>query len=222
MPALITTADGSSTLHSNQFDALYHSKHGAIQESQVVFIEAGLHQKMLQHTALSILEMGFGTGLNALLTYLEAERHDLHITYTGVEAYPISLALAQQLNYIEQLGASPVDAAAFLQMHAADHEHQAISGRFSFGKAIQPFETVTADGRYDIVYYDAFAPAVQPQLWNAEAFQRAFQALRPGGLLPTYCAKGVVKRTLKANGFEVEALPGPIGKREITRATKPA
>lgn len=221
MPKLITTADGSATLHSQQFDALYHSKHGAVQESQVVFIEAALHHQMEQHQTLSILEMGFGTGLNAFLTYLEAQRYALTIAYTGIEAYPIPLALAQELNYIKALEATPNDQAAFLQMHTYQDTRLSLSDRFSFCKQVQSFEHLDAIAEYDIIYYDAFAPAVQPQLWEEEAFQRAFQALRPGGVLTTYCAKGVVKRTLKAVGFVIEALPGPIGKREITRAIKP-
>lgn len=221
MVELIVTEDGSSTLKSNQFEALYHSRHGAIQESQVVFIEAGLHRQLAQHKTLDILEMGFGTGLNAFLTYLEVKDRDVSIHYTSVEAYPIPMAAAESLNYVEQLNGTTEDGAVFLQMHAFENTPTALSDAFVFTKAVQPFEAIVAEAAYDLLYYDAFAPAVQPQLWDTEAFERAFRALRPGGVLTTYCAKGVVKRTLKACGFEVEALPGPIGKREITRAIKP-
>lgn len=217
----IVTGDGSSTLKSNQFEALYHSKHGAIQESQVVFIAAGLQYQLTQKNHLEVLEMGFGTGLNALLTYLEVKDRPVSVRYTGVEAYPIPQAMAESLNYVEQLQGTPEDQAVFLQLHAADATYLELSDPFAFRKLIQPFEAIEAEAAYDLLYYDAFAPAVQPQLWDAAAFQRAFRALRPGGVLTTYCAKGVVKRTLKACGFEIEALPGPIGKREITRAIKP-
>lgn len=221
MTELLTTEDGSSTLKSSQFEALYHSKHGAIQESQVVFIEAGLHRQMNRKGLISVLEVGFGTGLNAFLTYLEAQRHHLQITYTGVEAYPIPSALAAQLNYPELLQANAVDQLAFQQMHELKNVQVPISPQFLFCKAVHTFEAIEVKEAYDVVYYDAFSPSVQPELWELEAFQRMYQAMRPNGVLTTYCAKGAVKRTLKAVGFEIEALPGPIGKREMTRAIKP-
>ena len=221
MQELHTTGDGSSTLKSTQFDALYHSKHGAIQESQVVFLQAGLYHQMERFEPLSVLGIGFGTGLNALLTYLAAAERQYPIAYTAVEAYPIGMDLVAQLNYIDQLNASAADQQAFEQMHQATGPALALSPYFSFEKKVASFESIEAQSAYDVVYYDAFAPAVQPELWDLPAFERMHRAMCPNGVLTTYCAKGSVKRALKAAGFDLEALPGPIGKREITRAIKP-
>jgi tRNA U34 5-methylaminomethyl-2-thiouridine-forming methyltransferase MnmC len=220
MSEIIPTKDGSNTLKSSQFDALYHSINGAVQESQVVFIEAALHYKAQQKPSLSVLEIGFGTGLNAFMTYLEAKKKAWQIQYTGMEAYPISPSVAQTLHYPTLLEATEQDAAAFLKMHEIENVRVPISPLFSFAKAVHPFESLDAHALYDIVYYDAFAPSIQPHLWQEEQLQRIYHALKPAGVLTTYCAQGAFKRTLKALGFTVEALPGPAGKREMTRAIK--
>ena len=220
MAEIIPTKDGSNTLKSNQFDALYHSINGAIQESQIVFIEAALYHKAKQHTALSILEIGFGTGLNAFMTYLEAQDQGWNIQYTGMEAYPIDVETATQLDYPILLEASEEDAALFLKLHQEEKAMTALTPFFSFTKQVQAFETLEAIEEYDVVYYDAFAPSIQPHLWQEEQLTRIYRALKSGGVLTTYCAQGAFKRTLKAIGFSLEALPGPAGKREMTRATK--
>lgn len=220
MTKIIPTGDGSPTLQSEQFEVTYHSIHGAIQESQVVFIDAALDHLAAQKTDLSILEMGFGSGLNALMTYLEAEKRQLNIQYTTLEAYPIILELATQLDYANRLQA-PESHQVLLDMHALGHdEWKQFSPHFQFKKLLQRLEDFEATAAFDIVFYDAFAPAAQPELWEPECLGKLYQALRPGGVLTTYCAKGAFKRALKALGFEVEALPGPIGKREMTRAKK--
>lgn len=222
MSDIVPTKDGSNTLKSSQFDALYHSINGAIQESQIVFIEAALYHKAAQQSALSILEIGLGTGLNAFMTYLEAQKQGWQIQYTGLEAYPIDATTAQQLNYPTLLEASEEDAALFLELHqeAAAQTRVVLSPSFSFSKVVQPFEALDAVEEYDIIYYDAFAPSIQPHLWEEEQLKKVYQALKVGGVLTTYCAQGAFKRTLKAIGFTLEALPGPAGKREMTRATK--
>ncbi len=220
MSEIISTKDGSNTLKSSQFDALYHSINGAVQESQVVFIEAALYHKAAQQPSLSILEIGFGTGLNAFMTYLEAQKNGWSIQYTGMEAYPIEEAVAQQLHYPALLEALEEDAAVFLQLHHPEAPMRAITPLFSFTKAVKPFEGIKEQALYDIVYYDAFAPSIQPHLWQEEQLRRIYAALKPGGVLTTYCAQGAFKRTLKAIGFTIEGLPGPAGKREMTRATK--
>lgn len=220
MADIIPTKDGSNTIKSSQFDALYHSINGAMQESQIVFIEAALYHKAQQSSKLSILEIGFGTGLNAFMTYLEAQQQGWSVQYTGMEAYPIDAATAQQLNYPTLLEASEEDAAVFLQMHQVEGPMAALSSHFSFTKVVQPFESLDAVEEYDMVYYDAFAPSIQPHLWQEEQLARIYKALKPEGVLTTYCAQGAFKRTLKALGFTLEGLPGPAGKREMTRATK--
>jgi tRNA U34 5-methylaminomethyl-2-thiouridine-forming methyltransferase MnmC len=216
---LLDTQDGSHTLLSKKFGVSYHSKYGAIKESQHVFIDAGLKARMLRDKEpISILECGFGTGLNALLAYLCAEQHQRIITYEGVEAFPITLEVASSLNYPQIL---QVPQAPFIKMHeVAWNQQQKLSSYFSFQKTLGKFEEQTYEHQFDVLFFDAFAPTAQPELWDLNLLSKAYKALRPGGVLVTYCAKGVVKRTLKAVGFRVETLPGPPGKREMTRGVK--
>lgn len=219
MTTIIQTEDGSNSIQSAKFEATYHSIHGAIQETQTVFIDAALTYKAENQTKLSILEIGLGTGLNAFMTYLEAKKAGLDIHYTGIEAYPIALEVAQQLNYVELLEV-PEEQAQFLKLHAYPNEWVNLSPSFQFYKQIGRFEDLKAQAQFDIIYYDAFAPSVQPELWEIELLEKMYQALKPNGVLTTYCAKGVFKRALKQVGFKVEGIPGPIGKREMTRAIK--
>jgi tRNA U34 5-methylaminomethyl-2-thiouridine-forming methyltransferase MnmC len=218
---LLITQDGSHTLLSGKYGVSYHSRYGAIQESMHVFLQAGFFPKVLPARAVSILEIGFGSGLNALLTLLESRRLDCQVQYDTVEAYPISIEQAASLNYPELL-LQPDVKAVFLQMHQSGHgELQQLQPQFSFRKWIQLFEAIDFQESFDVIYFDAFAPETQPALWNGDIMGRMFRALRPEGVLVTYCAKGAVKRTLKAEGFVIEAIPGPPGKREMTRAIKP-
>lgn len=219
MNNIITTEDGSHSLESTKFGVTYHSIHGAIQESQVVFIDAALNYQMDKKDALSILEIGFGTGLNAFMTYLEAKKRDLKIEYIGVEAYPIDALTLEQLNYAEELDAI-TEREALLSMHSATIQPISLLPNFSFHQKIATFESLDYKGKFDIIYYDAFAPNAQPELWEESMLVKMFDALKPGGVLTTYCAKGAFKRSLKKIGFTVEALPGPKGKREMTRAIK--
>lgn len=220
--ALIETQDGSHSLLSGVFGVSYHSKYGAIQESSHVFIQAGLHWKVLHSKQLRILEIGFGTGLNAYLTLLETQRLGLKVFYETIEAYPISIEQAAALNYPLILEQSAPPPTLFMQLHEAPFgEANLITTRFHLLKLQMNFGDIQYSNAFDLVYFDAFAPDAQPELWEQPMLQKIFVALAPGGVMVTYCAKGYVKRNLKAVGFQVEALPGPPGKREMTRCVKP-
>lgn len=218
--SIFETEDGSHSLFSEQFGVSYHSKYGAIQEAQHVFINAALRFKAVIQKEISILEIGFGTGLNAYMTLLEATKRDLSIEYTAIEAFPISMQQASTLNYSTLLN-DEVSPSHFLQMHSADWAKPIrITEQFQFIKQQIKFEAIDFNNQFDIIYFDAFAPNSQPELWEADMLGIMYKALKKDGVLVTYCAKGVVKRTLKAVGFQIEALKGPPGKREMTRAIK--
>jgi len=220
MPRIFETQDGSHSIFSEKYSVGYHSKYGAVQESRHVFMEAALHFKALLKKELAVLEIGFGTGLNAFMTYLEAKELQLTIRYVAVEAYPVSLKQAERLNYPNQLNAQD-ETASFLKMHCSDWETVVqMNNFFTFEKVKRHFETISYQNQFDIIYFDAFDPDAQPELWERKLLQKMYDALLPGGILVTYCAKGAVKRTLKAVGFEIESLKGPPGKREMTRASK--
>lgn len=218
----ITTADGSLTIHLPEWDEHYHSKHGAIQEALHVFIAMGLKPFVSKpyQNPLSILEIGFGTGLNALLSLEFAKEYDLQIAYTGIEAYPLPETLIKQLNYTQQIG---IDSKEFLQLHASAWEQASnIHPNFELTKMERRFEEIDFTNRFDLIYFDAFGARVQPELWTEPIFNKMIHALKPKGVLVTYAAKGSVRRAMQTVGFEVERLPGPPGKREMLRATKPA
>ncbi len=215
---IIITSDGSTTIQIKDWNEQYHSKHGAIQEAYHVFIDSGL--SLFKNQALSILEIGFGTGLNAFITYIEAPKLGLEVNYVGVEAYPIKSEELQRLNYVSQLKAEAF-AKDFLLMHDADWEKEvAISDRFSLHKQQKDFAEITIENSFDLVYFDAFGARVQPELWTETIFAKMFRAMKNDGVLVTYAAKGSVRRAMQAVGFYVERLPGPPGKREMLRATK--
>ena len=210
------------TIHLPGWNEYYHSKHGAIQESKHVFLQTGLQHfcKLYKGQHLSILEIGFGTGLNALLTSLEAEVLNKTIRYDGVEAYPISFDEVQELNYPEQLDVAPTD---FLKLHEVPWEtSQQITPLFVLHKQQKFFKDITSKQVYHLIYFDAFGARVQPELWTQEVFKTMYDALKNNGVLVTYAAKGSVRRAMQAVGFLVERLPGPPGKREMLRATKTA
>lgn len=216
----ILTADGSHSLRSEQFGVSYHSVHGAIQETQHVFIDAALRPKAVIQRKIKILEIGFGTGLNALMTLVEAHKRNLKINYTAYEAYPPTAELIQSLNYPDLIETEVIKG-SFHQLHqCAWEEKQKLTPHFKIRKCQQDFEQIEAQSAFDIIYYDAFAPDAQPHLWEIPMLTKMYNALKPDGFLVTYCAKGSFKRNLKAIGFVVEALPGPPGKREMTRAVK--
>lgn len=218
---LLVTSDGSHTILSSRYGVSYHSRFGAIQESRHVFIESALRYKAVQQNQVSVLEMGFGSGLNALLTLEDSRGKNIRIDYTAVEAYPIAPEQARELNFVEVLG-RPELQAPFLQMHDApwDMPVSLLEG-FTFTKWKALFEEFDTDLRFDVIYFDAFAPNTQPELWEIPLLEKMFNVLHPGGILTTYSAKGSVKRNLKAIGFTIESLEGPPGKREMTRAHRP-
>nr|WP_321227646.1 tRNA (5-methylaminomethyl-2-thiouridine)(34)-methyltransferase MnmD [uncultured Psychroserpens sp.] len=220
---IITTADGSKTIQIEDWNEQYHSVHGAIQEANHVYIKHGLlffSSEMLaqQKSEISILEIGFGTGLNALLTQLKAEELKLKVNYVGVEAFPISSEELEQLNYAVELQV-PSDKLNQLHSCSWEEEHE-ISEAFKLKKQQQFFKDISAENKFDVIYFDAFGARVQPELWTEEIFKIMYKALKQNGVLTTYAAIGKVRRTLIALGFEVERLDGPPGKRHMLRAVK--
>ncbi len=215
---LVETGDGSHSLYVPALDEQYHSRHGAYNESQHVFIEMGLQAVDPVREPLRILEIGFGTGLNALLTLAATERK---IEYIGVEAYPLAWEEAEKLNYPELVGGENAEK-WFEWLHQSPWEVpvNASNRPFSLTKHQADFFEFELEGPVDLVYFDAFAPNKQPELWTEAMFQRMADFMAPGAVLTTYCAKGAVRRAMQSVGLEVERLPGPPGKREMLRATQ--
>lgn len=214
---LIITEDGSHSLHHNMLNETYHSIHGAIQESGHIFIEAGL--KKCAKDSLHILEIGFGTGLNAFLTLLEIESTQQKIQYTAIELYPLSTESACLLNYPDLLAPERKD--VFYQLHTAPWQnHIQLTSQFELFKVQGDFTSMTLTGQYDLIYFDAFSPMKQPEMWTEDRFHMLYKNSNSGAILTTYCAKGIVRRALQTAGFFVERIPGPPGKREMLRATK--
>ncbi|MAO08870.1 MAG: SAM-dependent methyltransferase [Alteromonas sp.] len=215
-----TTGDGSVTIHLPEWNEQYHSKHGAINEAVHVFIESGLQYFLQQRSIknISILEIGFGTGLNALLTQIFSEEKQLSVHYTGVEAYPVALCEASKLNYPKLLNTPE---AKFLKLHEAIwHKPASLSENFYLTKREQFFSEIEDKECFHLIYFDAFGARVQPELWTETIFSKMYRALKKNGVLVTYSAKGSVRRALQSVGFNVERLPGPPGKREMLRAIK--
>ena len=215
---LMKTNDGSMTIHLPEINEQYHSKHGALQEAQHVFIKMGLEHKRKDSNFLNVLEIGFGTGLNCLLT-LE-NNIDLNIHYTAVEAYPVSKEEWQAMDYGNLLGSKQSSYNYELLHQSQWGEATAIESNFILNKQQKTFQEIDEDQSIDLIYFDAFGPRVQPELWTVEIFRIMYNALKEGGVLTTYCAKGSVRRAMQAVGFTVERLEGPPGKREMLRATK--
>ena len=209
------------TLSLPNSDEHYHSMHGALQESTHVYIQNGLLQ--IQKSSVRILEIGLGTGLNCLLTYdtfLKSEHMHL-IEYTAVEAHPVDPDIIVELGYHNQI--KSIDSEKFLkQLHTspANTTFEAATNFYCLLYHRKIEEITLPKNEYDLVYFDAFGPRTQPEMWSEEILQKMFDSIDSGGMLLTYCAKGSVKRSLKSIGFLVESLPGPPGKREITRALK--
>lgn len=225
------TQDGSHTLYVPELEEHYHSTHGAIQESMHVFIDAGLRHSHREY--IQILEVGFGTGLNAMLTLREAEKMQKKVFYHSLERYPLAMADAMQLNYpqqIEKRAACPVEqdqerlTVLFRQLHQSPWETPAvITPSFTLLKEEADFsqpEQFQSPCRYDLIYFDAFAPEKQPEMWQEVIFKKLYTLCSDNAILTTYCAKGAVRRILQSAGFTVERLPGPPGKREMLRARK--
>ena len=220
---IILTGDGSHSISVPELNVAYHSVHGAIQESSHVIINAGLiDSEIFKYTGgHQVLEIGFGTGLNALLTMLEADKHKNRIYYTGIELHPLSEEVISQLNYCEHLD-QPHYKPLFEKMHQTGWEEMyEITEYFRLTKTKCGVADFSTKNFYDIIYFHAFAPSAQPELWTKEVFEKLFSMLLPGGILVTYSSKGDVRRAMQAAGFTVEKIPGPHGKREMVRATLP-
>jgi len=215
---IITTADGSTTIHLPDWNEQYHSKHGAIQEAYHVFIKSGL--SLFKDKNISILEIGFGTGLNCFITFLEAKKYGLTVDYFGVEAYPISEEERKALNYVSELKVEKLQE-VFNQIHECKWDvRKNVSNEFYLTKQQKYFKDIDDKSKFDLIYFDAFGARVQPELWTEGIFKKMYIALKKNGVLVTYSAKGSVRRAMQSVGFTVERLEGPPGKREMLRATK--
>ena len=214
---IITTSDGSTTIHLPDWNENYHSKHGAIQEAYHVFLKNGF--LLFEAKPISILEIGFGTGLNSFITYIEAQKRNQSIHYTGIEAYPVSYDEALQMNFVEQIDQN--QKAVFDKMHQSVwNEMVTISEDFILHKREQFFQDINDKNSFDLIYFDAFGFRVQPELWSEFIFQKMYDALKPSGILVTYACRTSIKNAMLQAGFTVEKLNGPPGKREMLRARK--
>lgn len=215
---VILTDDGSTTIKIHGWEETYHSKYGAIQEAYHVFIKNGLSR--FNGQPVSILEIGFGTGLNAFITYLNSEKLSQQINYVGVEAFPISQEELSGLNYVDVLNAE-AERAVFDAMHNCDWETKtSLSSLFTLTKTATHFQDIAFQNKFDIIYFDAFGYGVQPELWSEEIFALMYSALKKSGLLITYAARSIIKRNMQSAGFTVKKLEGPPGKREMMAAFK--
>jgi tRNA U34 5-methylaminomethyl-2-thiouridine-forming methyltransferase MnmC len=218
---IFLTDDGSSSILSRELNESYHSRFGAVQESNVVFLDAGFRLSAMTKQDINILEAGFGTGLNAFLTMVEAEKSGTRVFYDAIEPFPLSEKVFTQLNYPEFTG-NPGRSGDFIALHKATPSKPVrITESFTLTRLEKRIEEINlTENRYDLVYFDLFSPEVAPGLWTEVIFKKLFEAMKAGGILVTYCCKGEVKRSLKSAGFRIEKLPGPPGKREILRAQK--
>jgi tRNA U34 5-methylaminomethyl-2-thiouridine-forming methyltransferase MnmC len=221
MPQIVTTADGSFTLYNSEIDEHYHSVYGAIMESQHVFIKAGFDFVADRYPHMNLLEVGFGTGLNALLTSIETLKRKVKVNYIGVEAHPLSCSIISKLNYPSLLD-EPKAGEFFNEMHTTPWNYPAyINDDFILNKIHARIEEVELrPHQFNLVYFDAFAPDKQPEIWVPGIFRKISNCLVTDGVLVTYSSKGTVKQALRDAGFEVERLPGPAGKRHMIRAIK--
>jgi tRNA U34 5-methylaminomethyl-2-thiouridine-forming methyltransferase MnmC len=229
------TEDGSHTLFSEMAGQTYHSSHGAVQESRHIFISQlsiksrqleVSEQELIDKSSLSVLEIGFGTGLNALLTAQWASESGVNVEYTTIELYPLGEEVYRELNYGRLLG----DEGLFLQLHKADWDAGVVevTENFTIRKCKSDIVEWLRNAQctmhnvqlFDVVFFDAFSPDAQPELWTEEVFRNVYALMKTGGVLMTYCAKGDVRRAMLAAGFKVEKLQGPPGKRHILKAGK--
>lgn len=214
-----STADGSHTLFVPSLNEHYHSVNGARQESDHIFIKSAF--EVSSKDIVNILEIGFGTGLNAYLTLQASQSQSRKVNYTSLELYPLPLTVTEKLNYSDQ--DSEEDKILFRKLHEVSWEEEnELTALFHITKIQTDFTKMswTVTQPYDIIYFDAFAPDKQPDMWNQSVFDYLYNNTTSGGILTTYCAKGIVRRMMQQAGYLVERLPGPPGKREMLRATK--
>jgi tRNA U34 5-methylaminomethyl-2-thiouridine-forming methyltransferase MnmC len=220
MTEIIVTKDGSHSLLNTDLNETYHSVHGALNESVHVFIKQGLEHFLASAATpeVKILEIGFGTGLNALLSLRFSGQADVNIEYTSLEAFPLDKNIWSRLNYADTLSLQE----DFNRLHRAPWgERTNISEKFVLVKQQTTLQQIALpESMYDVIYFDAFAPNKQPEMWTLEMLDKVAQAMKPCAVFVTYCAKGQLKRDLKSIGLIVETLPGPPGKKEMVRARK--
>jgi tRNA U34 5-methylaminomethyl-2-thiouridine-forming methyltransferase MnmC len=216
---IILTEDGSTTIYIPELQENYHSIHGAVQESMHVFINSGL--KQINKKQISIFEMGLGTGLNCLLTFLHSKNQE--ITYYALEKYPVEPEITKSLNFTEQLNLTKTQQNVFKNIHVQEWNNNVtkIANNFRLIKTCSDINLFQTKLKFDIIFFDAFAPDIQPNLWTKVIFKKMFSMLNSNGILVTYSAKGQVRRNMADSGFTIEKLPGPPGKREMIRAIKP-
>lgn len=216
---IITTGDGSHSLYHEELHETYHSTHGALRESEHVFIEAGFNRINVDKKQIQLLEIGFGTGLNAWLTAKSSEKNGIMVNYFSLEPFPISSQVYHSLSFGETTAA---EQNLLQQLHESPWEIETpIHPYFNLHKSTTRLQTFETDIKFDLIYYDAFGPPAQPEMWTKELLQKISNMMNSGGILVTYCAKGQVRRDLQSSGLTVERLPGPPGKREMLRAIKP-
>lgn len=219
MNVITPTADGSNTLFNAHIGEHYHSKHGALQESKHVFIGAGLKHMADKKSAISILEVGFGTGLNFILSHDYATQNQIEIDYCGIEAYPLTLKLIQQTGY-QQFVSHTIWQEFNAVYEAALSVPQALSAACNLAIEVCTLANFSTKKQFDLIYFDAFSVQHQPEMWTDEMIAHTCSFLNPGGCLVTYAITGNLKRSVKSNGCTIEKLPGAPGKREMLRATK--
>ena len=214
---IITTKDGSTSLFIPEWNETYHSKNGAIQEAYHVFIKNGL--SIFKGKSVSILEIGFGTGLNAFITSLEAEKNNLPIDYTAVEAFPITIEEIDAMNFALKIDSNKTN--IFIAIHQLNWEvKNQVCDNFYLTKRKQFFQDINDKEYFDIIYFDAFSFDVQPELWSEAIFTKMHTALKTNGILVTYACRTIIKQAMISAGFSIEKLPGAPGKREMLRAYK--
>jgi tRNA U34 5-methylaminomethyl-2-thiouridine-forming methyltransferase MnmC len=213
---LVITNDGSHSIFNPEINECYHSKHGAIVEAEHVFIRNGF--STVNKPYLNILEIGFGTGLNTLLTSQKAIQKEITVDYQTIELYPVIEDNYSKLNFTDLIG---IEQNELLKLHTTQWEKKCkINEFFSLTKFKTDLENYTSESKFDIIYFDAFSPEKQPELWTNTIFMKMHNYLKEDGFLVTYCAKGIVKRTMKSVGFKIIVLDGPPGKRQMTKANK--
>ena len=217
---IVHTKDGSNTIYSKQFDATFHSRHGALAESEHIFINHGLNYIHENGTnSISVLEVGYGTGLNAMLSLKYALENNVHVSYTGIEKHEFPKEMIKDLGYLNYFESR--HQSSILELINTPYDQKlSVMPNFTINKCLLDFNDMVWDKTFDVIYFDAFSPRHVPHMWTKPVFETLFNVMNPGGVLVTFCAQGQFKRDLKAAGFTVERLPGAPGKREMTRGVK--
>ena len=218
---IIQTSDGSDTIYNSELNETYHSLHGSINESNVVYIKNGIEFYLDQNRKknIKVLEIGFGTGLNFLLTHIFLEKRKEKIFYHTIEPYPLPNEITEKLNYVSKVGEQYSEIFSLSHNLEKDKKNH-ISKNLEFLKSNISIEDVILTDNYDIIFYDAFAPSKQPSMWERKNLEKIYSHMNYDSVLVTYCSSGQFKRDLKSIGFKVDVLPGPKGKKEMVRAIK--